>query len=232
MAMVAAMVRFSRAVLLREDSRVQWGLFYAALWVLIIGTLLQFLGEADARRNMRVLVLIPGAFIVLHALLLWLGMAMRDASRPRPAARKVFDEEESEEEWDESPTMHPPPFAVRAFRVAESIAKWGVALFVALMVMIIGENIPLLRELDARLAPHRTTIGYVLGGIAAAGFAAFMIGAVTGRRFAVAGAVASMLGGAALAIVFAPPGVKLIVIVAVAYAIVRTIIGFIRRPAR
>lgn len=233
MATVAAMVRFSRAVLQREDNPAQWGFLYAGAWVVVLGILATFLGQ-DLQRNLVVFIAIPAGIIVLHALLLRLSMAMRDAPPPRPVPRPPFAAEEEEEEEEEfgTPTAHEPPLPVRAFFVAAWAARWAVGVFLCIVVIVIGESLPPLHAMDARLAPHRTVIGYVLGSIAAAAFAAFMIGAVAGRRFGIAGAVVLLVAAALLGIVFAPPGVKLIVILTAGYAAVRTIAGFIRRSAR
>lgn len=224
LAMLAAMVRFSRAVLRREESAVQWGLFYAALWVLIFGLAATFLGD-DLERNRNLLILIPGAMIVLHALFLRIGIALRDAPPPPPPRRRVFPEDEEEEEEEEEPPPPPPPTWLDR---GKRVLQWVGMLALTLALIVIGQSIGALHDLDAALAPYRADAALLLGVLAAAGFAAFMIGVFRGTKMAVAGVVTAILSGSALAVVFAPPGIKLLVIATVAYAALRTVMGWRR----
>lgn len=222
LALALAMV-FAMMLYLAEEGR-RWGFLYIGLWIASVGAFVGFAEGLDPRIGA-----VPVAWLIAHWAILRYGPALRrDGSHG----------------W---------------IRLAMRSARWLLTLVVVLLVIGIGEALPVLRDLDSSLGPHRATLEIVFGVLLAAGFALFMSGvihlAVTSRsradgelkfvdlrrawrdgtwwstvrmrRFLViAGGVAlGILAGASLAVVSAPPGIKLLVIVAVAYAIARTILA-------
>lgn len=242
LATVAALVRFSRAVLQRDArERTRWGWIYAASWLAVLATIALFLGD-DLRRNAMIVLAIPAAILIMHALLLRFAIAIRDANerdraQPRRDPSRFAPPEEEEEEEEEELPPPPPPTTAERIRIAfRNAIRWIVSVAIALVLIAVGENLRVLHQLDAALAPHRVVVGRVLAILTAAGFALFMAGAIRFAltkeqpRYLIPGALTMIAGGMALAIVLTPPGVKLIVIIAAVYALTRAALGR-RSPA-
>jgi hypothetical protein len=168
--------------------------------------------------------------------------------------RVMLDEHEEPEVGGTEP--EPPPI-VKVGAVVFWLLRWLGALSVAVLIMIVGELLAPLRRIDSALAPYHRTLGLVLGTLVAIGFVAFMGGIFAlmlygkpgdgevslredlwqktprMRRFRViAGGVVLMLfAGAALGVVFTPPGIKLLLLVAVGYTVARYLLARIRIAA-
>jgi hypothetical protein len=279
LAMVYAMVQFTRAVLVPASGARAWGVAYGAAWLAIVGWIVLYAGPAP------MLGVVAVAWLVVHAAIVWLGTRLRAAAqRPLPPRSTIIENEEEEEE--EEPPPPPPPTPPTAREKILGAVRSALGLAAVLLVLAIGENIAALRQLDAALAPFRGTLLLLLGLLAAAGFALFLGGIIAfvlrggdsetergiedvharrlgitrppvqrdseislrelgaawrdgtwrdrprvKRFYVIGGGVALMLvAGAAFGIVAAPPGVKLLIMLTVAYVAVRFARASTRRP--
>ena len=267
--MVHATVQFTRAVLLPGHGGRAWGVAYAAAWIAIAAWVVLYAGPAP------MLAVVALAWFGVHAAIVWLGTRLRIAAQRMPPPRRMTAiEEEEEEDEDEEPPRVP----TRREKVIAAVRTAAMVL-AALVVIAIGENLAVLRQFDAALAPYHRILLPILGIVAAAGFALFLGGVVTFllrgpdsetergiedvharrlgilqepvqrdtevtlpeiaaavsdgtwryrpriRRFAVVGIsiIAMLAAGAAFGIVAAPPGVKLLILLAVVYVAVRIV---------
>lgn len=169
LAMVHAMVQFTRAVLLPAPGRRAWGVAYVASWIAVAAWVILYAGPAP------ILAVVALAWFSVHAAMVWLGMRLRTAAQRRPAPSRVTaleedEEEEAEEEDDEAPRV--PTLRDRIIAAAQMIGM----LLAAIAIIAIGENMASLRRLDAALAPFRGTLLLILGITAGAGFLLFLGG--------------------------------------------------------
>lgn len=267
LAMVHAMVQFTRALLTPARGARAWGVAYAAAWIAIIVWVVLYAGPAP------MLAVVALAWFGVHAAIVWLARRLHLVAQRQPSRVTVIEEDEEDEEdaGEEGPRIPTPREKVIA-------SVKAAAMFLgALTIIVIGENIPLLRRFDAALAPFRANILLLLGVAACAGFALFLGGivafllrgsdsetergieAVHARRLGIteapvqrdseislrelaaawhdgtwrdrprvkrffvigAGVTLVLAAGAALGIVAAPAGVKLLIVLTVAYVAVR-----------
>ena len=223
-AMTWAMVQYSRAKMAGTDPG-GWLSAYAMGWAAILSILVVFIGEEPGalRRNLPLLVIFPLGWFALHALVLHFGMALRDAPAvPVPPG---------------SDDVAPPPPPTLIQRIVGAV-KTIVWIFFALVIIGIGEAIPALKNLDRNLAPHRERITAVLITLLFAGFALFMGGILRlvlrgkGNKVIITGVLLSILTACAFGIALGPPGLKLLVMLTVAYAVLRIFISMWHRTRR
>jgi hypothetical protein len=234
--MVYAMVQLSRAILARQQTG-NWPVLYAASWAAILIVIVLFLrGEPGAlEANLPIVIAFPLGWLALHWLLVRFAMAIRDAPKPPPRTTPVEDDED---EWF---AHEPPPMVTWAKRAAE-FAKLTFNLFLASLVIAVGELLEPLHRIDVRLAPYRSRLTTILIVLAVTGFVMFMGGII---RFVLKGGQSGTLANTplvvpagvalmivslcALGIVAGPPGLKLLVMLVVAFLAVRITISTIRR---
>lgn len=249
MAMVFAMVQFSRAHLAARDPGL-WRAAYLLLWVAILAILVVFLGDA-LEKNLPILIAVPLGWFALHALILRFAGALRDAPPPPPRPRPP-DEEEEEDALAEP---EPPPLSLTERAVIWVIGTWRMArsVLLALVIIVVGQQLGFLHQIDRELAPHRSRVVTLLVVLIAAGFALFMGGIIrfvvrggqsgqttlqevvdswrdgtwTGNVyfFIVAGVFLWLISAAALGIVVLPPGLKLLILLAIAYSTIRLLLA-------
>lgn len=150
-----------------------------------------------------------------------------------------------------------PPPIVKVGAIAFRLLRWAVWLGIVLLIIVVGELLPPLRWLDTVLAPHDRMLGWILGTLGVLGFVLFMSGILhlifrgkpgdgevslredlwqntpRMRRFRViaSGVVLMILGGAGAVVVFAPPGIKLLILLAVGYTVARYLLARMRMAA-
>lgn len=246
LAMVYAMVQFSLAHLRREDPG-RWLGAYLLTWGAMAAILVMYLrAEPGAlRANAAVLIGFPLGWFALHALILRFGAAIRDAPEPVPGPTAAPAEEDADGSVEVIPRPDPTLFE-RAVVATIRLVRLIAFLVVIGLIMAIGEELEILRAIDARLLPYRPQLVPILAALIATGFAAFMGGIIyfvlTGGQSGtltlrggnvpiviVAGVLLLVLSAAALGALVLPAGVKLVLIVFFAYALVRAVIGTIRR---
>jgi hypothetical protein len=168
-----------------------------------------------------------------------------------------MDMVDEHEEPEVSAVEPEPPLIVKIGAVVFWLLRWLAALGVAALIMSVGELLAPLRRIDTELAPHHGILGLVLGALVAIGFVLFMGGIFAlmlygkpgdgevslrenfwqrtprMRRFRViaGGVVLMFFAGAAAGVVFAPPGIKLLLLIAVAYTVARYLLARIRIAA-
>lgn len=245
-AMVVAMVRYSRAVLASQEPGI-WFTAYLLSWAGIIASLVFLLDDA-LERNLAILIAFPLGWFALHALILRFGIALRDAPPP-PARPRVFEDVEDVEDVIGEPP--PPPLTLTERVIAWLIVTWRKlrSVLVALVIIVIGQQLGFLHQIDRALAPYRSRLVTILALLIALGFALFMGGIIrfvlrggqSGQTtlhavldswrdgtwtsnvyfIIVAGVFLWLVSAAALGIVVLPPGLKLLVILTIAYTIFR-----------
>lgn len=126
----------------------------------------------------------------------------------------------------------PPPKSANAVASLIRFARLMVSVLIAAVILGIGESIDALHRLDEVFAPYARTLRIVLPSLVALGFAMFMGGILwmllSGRKaegarlYVIASGVALMvLTGFAAGIVFGEPGLRMLLFVVIAYAIIR-----------
>jgi len=80
LAMVVAMVEYSKAVVAGEEQREkrrQWGWIYTGLWCVIVFGLFLYIGDEIDRSSVVLFFAVPAVFIATHLLILRLAMRGR-----------------------------------------------------------------------------------------------------------------------------------------------------------
>lgn len=251
LAMVYAMVQYSRARLESRDPG-HWLTTYLLTWALILAIVIIFLGD-DLRRNLPFLAVFTVGWFAVHWLILRFAIAVRDAPKPPPRDAPVVEKEQEVEEEEELVGSAEIPLTLfeRAVVIVVWLTRWVVSLGIAMLLIVVGSALPFLHTFDARLAPYRGRLLWIFGIGVVLGWLIFMIaimtfvlrggqsgGAslrdlVTGRTNRLFEVIASSVAlwlvcAIAFGIVVLPPGLKLLVIVAAAYIVIRFTSTFLR----
>ena len=193
--MVVTMVRFSLAVLeSRTTAAWRWGIAYALSWAAVLAVILRALldpADPQAResltKNLVIVALVVGAFLALHALLLWFGRSLQRANErgTREAAATAIDEDAEEAEVEAEPSAaaeEPEEEPVgrgrrrkKPPRLVRRVVGWAIMLGAVFVAMILGE-LPPLKALEAWTEAHETPLLVVVGALAGLGFALMMGG--------------------------------------------------------
>ena len=190
----------------------RWGTLYAALWLAVLTLVVMRIGD-DVRRNLPLLVVFALAWIGLHWLILrfwsrlrWLVMLfvvllIIVAGQSIPALHRL----------DAALMLHRPTLRL----ALPALAGAGFALFMGGIVhLLLTKKTPESEEISFAELKEAWQSGAWRDSIRVKRF--FVIGG---------GVLLAITAGVAAAVVFAPPGIKLLVLLAWGYALARICIG-------